>query len=87
MEESHKKQTTLTGSQILSEKITLGGCEEKQSGRYRYLKTQVIYDDKAIYCLKSVEISKFFHFKENPFQLGCQSQKIIKYTLKQSKKN
>ena len=30
MEKAAKKP--LTGSQILSEKITLGGCEEKQSG-------------------------------------------------------
>ena len=36
----------LTGSQVLTEKISLGGCEEKQSGRHRYLKTQVIYDEK-----------------------------------------
>ena len=36
MEKATKKP--LTGGQVLSEKITLGGCEKKQSGRYRYLK-------------------------------------------------
>ena len=47
MTEATKK--TLTGSQVLSEKITLGGCEEKQSGRHRYLKTQVIYDEQPFF--------------------------------------
>ena len=59
MTEATKK--TLTGSQVLSEKITLGGCEEKQSGRHRYLKTQVIYDEQPFF-LKERRNLKIYSF-------------------------
>ena len=67
MEKATKKP--LTGSQVLSEKITLGGCEEKQSGRYRYLKTQVIYDEQP-FLLKERGNLKIFSFQGKSFSVG-----------------
>ena len=67
MEKAAKKP--LTGSQVLSEKITLGGCEEKQSGRYRYLKTQVIYDEQP-FLLKERGNLKIFSFQGKSFSVG-----------------
>ena len=67
MTETTKK--TLTGSQVLSEKITLGGCEEKQSGRHRYLKTQVIYDEQPFF-LKERGNLKIFSFQGKSFSVG-----------------
>ena len=59
----------LTGSQVLTEKISLGGCEEKQSGRHRYLKTQVIYDEKP-FLLKERGKLKIFSFHGKSFSIG-----------------
>ena len=67
MEKATKKP--LTGSQVLSEKITLGGCEEKQSGRHRYLKTQVIYDEQP-FLLKERGNLKIFSFQGKSFSVG-----------------
>ena len=67
MEKAAKKP--LTGSQVLSEKITLGGCEEKQSGRHRYLKTQVIYDEQP-FLLKERGNLKIFSFQGKSFSVG-----------------
>ena len=53
----------------MTEKISLGGCEEKQSGRHRYLKTQVIYDEKP-FLLKERGKLKIFSFHGKSFSIG-----------------
>ena len=60
---------TLTGSQVLCEKISLGGMEEKQSGRHRYCKTQVIYDEQP-FLLKERGNLKIYSFQGKSFSIG-----------------
>ena len=60
MTETKEKQTTLTGGQVVSEKIHLGGTEEKHSGRFNYLSTQVLYDTKTIYSQRKRQNEDFF---------------------------
>ena len=55
MTEAKEKQTTLTGEQVVSEKIHLGGTEEKNSGRFNYLSTQVLYDKNHLFSKKEVK--------------------------------
>ena len=55
MTEAKQKQTTLTGRQVLSEKIHLGGTEEKHSGRYNYLSTQLLYDNQPFLLKEKVK--------------------------------
>ena len=69
MTEAKEKQTTLTGGQVLSEKIHLGGTEEKHSGRYNYHSTQVLYDKKP-FILKERGKMKIFSFNKKSFSVG-----------------
>ena len=69
MTEAKEKQTTLTGGQVVSEKIHLGGAEEKHSGRYNYLLTQVLYDNKP-FLLKERGKMKIFSFNKKSFSVG-----------------
>ena len=69
MTEAKEKQTTLTGGQVLSEKIHLGGTEEKNSGRFNYLSTQVLYDKKP-FILKERGKMKIFSFNKKSFSVG-----------------
>ena len=59
----------LTGSQVLTEKISLGGCEEKNSGRYNYCTTQVLYDSRP-FLLKEKGRMKIFSFNKKSFSVG-----------------
>ena len=69
MTETKEKQTTLTGGQVVSEKIHLGGTEEKHSGRFNYLTTQVLYDKKP-FILKERGKMKIFSFNKKSFSVG-----------------
>ena len=69
MTEAKEKQTTLTGEQVVSEKIHLGGTEEKNSGRFNYLSTQVLYDKKP-FILKERGKMKIFSFNKKSFSVG-----------------
>ena len=69
MTETKEKQTTLTGGQVVSEKIHLGGTEEKHSGRFNYLSTQVLYDTKP-FILKERGKMKIFSFNKKSFSVG-----------------
>ena len=69
MTETKEKQTTLTSGQVLSEKIHLGGTEEKHSRRYNYLSTQVLYDNKP-FILKERGKMKIFSFNKKSFSVG-----------------
>ena len=60
MTETKEKQTTLTGGQVVSEKIHRGGTEEKHSGRYNYLSTQVLYDNKPFILKERGKMKIFF---------------------------
>ena len=64
-----QKTTILTGKQVLSEKIHLGKTEEKDSGRYNYLTTQVLYDNKP-FLLKERGKMKIFSFNKKSFSVG-----------------
>ena len=69
MTEAKQNQPQLTGRQVLSEKIHLGGTEEKHSGRYNYLSTQVLYDNKP-FLLKEKGKMKIFSFNKKSFSVG-----------------
>ena len=69
MTEAKQKQTILTGQQVLSEKIHLGGTEEKHSGRYNYLSTQLLYDNQPFF-LKEKGKMKIFSFNKKSFSVG-----------------
>ena len=69
MTEAKQKQTILTGKQVLSEKIHLGETEKKDSGRYNYLTTQVLYDNKP-FLLKERGKMKIFSFNKKSFSVG-----------------
>ena len=69
MTESKQNQPQLTGWQVLSEKIHLGGTEEKHSGRYNYCMTQVLYDNKP-FLLKEKGKMKIFSFNKKSFSVG-----------------
>ena len=69
MTEAKEKQTTLTGEQVVSERIHLGGTEEKNSGRFNYLSTQVLYDKKP-FILKERGKMKIFSFNKKSFSVG-----------------
>ena len=64
-----QKTTILTGKQVLSEKIHLGETEEKDSGRYNYLTTQILYDNKP-FLLKERGKMKIFSFNKKSFSVG-----------------
>ena len=68
MTEATKTQTQ-TGGQVLTEKIHLGGTEEKNSGRYNYCTTQVLYDSKP-FLLKEKGKMKIFSFNKKSFSVG-----------------
>ena len=69
MTEAKQNQPQLTGPQVLSEKIHLGGTEEKHSGRYNYCMTQVLYDNKP-FLLKEKGKMKIFSFNNKSFSVG-----------------
>ena len=69
MTEAKQNQPQLTGRQVLSEKIHLGGTEEKHSGRYNYHSTQVLYDNKP-FILKERGKMKIFSFNKKSFSVG-----------------
>ena len=43
-----QKKRHLTGKDVLIENIGLGRTEEKRSGKFNYLMTQVLYDDNLL---------------------------------------
>ena len=53
----------------MSEKIHLGGTEEKHSGRYNYLSTQLLYDNQP-FLLKEKGKMKIFSFNKKSFSVG-----------------
>ena len=69
MTEAKQNQPQLTGRQVLSEKIHLGRTEEKHSGRYNYLSTQVLYDNQP-FLLKEKGKMKIFSFNKKSFSVG-----------------
>ena len=85
MTEAKQNQPQLTSRQVLSEKIHLGGTEEKHSGRYNYLSTQVLYDKKT-FILKERGKMKIFSFNKKSFSVGLAIDEKIKIISKQSKK-
>ena len=74
MTEAKQKQTTLTGRKVLSEKIHLGGTEEKHSGRYNYYTTQILYDNQP-FILKERGQMKIFSFNKKSFSVGLSVNK------------
>ena len=56
----------LTGKDVLIDNISLGGTEQKTSGKYNYLMTQVLYDNKPFVILERGKM-KIFSFKKNIF--------------------
>ena len=71
MTEAKKTQKTTipTGEQVLGDKITLGGTEEKHSGRFNYISTQILYDNKP-FLLKERGKMKIFSFNKKSFSVG-----------------
>ena len=77
MTEAKQKQTLLTGEQVLGDKITLGGTEEKHSGRFNYITTQILYDNK-LFLLKERGKMKIFSFNKKSFSVGLSIDEINK---------
>ena len=63
-----EKQTQhLTGKDVIIEKIDLGGTEQKTSGKFNYLMTQVLYEPFVI--LERGKM-KIFSFNKKTFSVG-----------------
>ena len=63
------KENHLTGKDVLIDNISLGGMEEKNSGKYNYCMTQVLYDDKPFVILERGKM-KIFSFNKKTFSVG-----------------
>ena len=63
------KTQHLTGKDVLLDKISLGGTEEKTSGKFNYCVTQVLYNDKPFVILERAKI-KIFSFNKKTFSVG-----------------
>ena len=60
------KENRLTGKDVLIDKISLGGTEEKSSGKFNYCMTQVLYDNKPFILLERGKM-KIFSFNKKTF--------------------
>ena len=58
----------LTGKDVLIDNISLGGMEEKKTGKFNYCMTQVLYDEKPFILLERGKM-KIFSFKKT-FSVG-----------------
>ena len=63
------KNQPLTGKDVLIDNISLGGMEEKNSGKYHYCMTQVLYDEKPFVILERGKM-KIFSFNKKTFSVG-----------------
>ena len=59
----------LTGKDVVIENISLGGTEEKTSGKFNYCMTQVLYDDKP-FVIRERGKMKIFSFNKKTFSVG-----------------
>ena len=84
-ENSTGKTQHLTGKDVLLDKISLGGTEEKTSGKFNYCMTQVLYNDKPFVILERAKM-KIFSFNKKHFQLVYQLMKKIRIILKKLRK-
>ena len=62
------KNQTLTGKDVLVDNISLGGMEEKKTGKFNYCMTQVLYDEKPFILLERGKM-KIFSIKKT-FSIG-----------------
>ena len=64
------KQTQhLTGKDVLIDNISLGGTEQKTSGKFNYCMTQVLYDNEPFVILERGKM-KIFSFNKKTFSVG-----------------
>ena len=64
------KQTQhLTGKDVLIENISLGGTEQKSSGKFNYCMAQVLYDNEPFVILERGKM-KIFSFNKKTFSVG-----------------
>ena len=49
----------LTGKDVKMDKISLGGTEQKTSGKYNYFMTQVLYDEKPFVITETAKMKMF----------------------------
>ena len=63
------KENHLTGKDVLIDNISLGGTEEKTSGKYNYLMTQILYDNKPFILMERGKM-KIFSFNKKTFSVG-----------------
>ena len=68
-EENGKKKKQLTGKDVEIVNIGLGETEEKTSGQFNYLMTQVLYDNKPFVISESGNM-KFYSFNKKTFSVG-----------------
>ena len=61
------KNQTLTGKDVLVDNISLGGMEEKKTGKFNYCMTQVLYDEKPFILLERGKM-KIFFIQKNIFR-------------------
>ena len=63
------KTQHLTGQDVLLDNISLGGTEQKTSGKFNYCMTQVLYNEKPFVILERAKI-KIFSFNKKSFSVG-----------------
>ena len=63
----------LTGKDVAIDKISLGGTEQKTSGKYNYCMTQVLYDEKPFIITETAKM-KIFSLKKT-FSIGLDVNK------------
>ena len=61
------KTQHLTGKDILIDNISLGGTEQKTSGKFNYCMTQVLYDNEPFVILERGKMKNFSFNKKNIF--------------------
>ena len=57
----------LTGKDVLIDNISLGGTEQKTSGKFNYYMTQVLYDNEPFFILERGKMKIFSFNKKNIF--------------------
>ena len=77
----------LTGEDVIIENISLGGTEEKTSGKFNYCMTQVLYNEKPFIILEKGKM-KIYSYNKKTFSVGLSiDEKNKDYFEKIEKKN
>ena len=79
------KTQHLTGKYVLIDNISLGVTEQKTSGKFNYLMTQVLYDNEPFVIMERGKM-KIFSFNKKTFSVGLSIDEKTRIILKKLKK-